>query len=438
MLDRLIARAQDTVSLALAKGAGDVRATAYRGRSVSYSVRDGKLEEVQDTTTMSVSFELYVDGRYSSHSTSDLSPQRFEPFVAEAVALTKALEIDPQRTIPDPALYANRASLDLDLVDPSVASLTHEDRIGPCLEMDAIARSDARVISATSSFYDAHDMAATVTSNGFSGTREATDAWIGADVTVKDSGDARPEGSWMVGGRHRADAQPAADTARRALEDALARIGSTKGPTKQGVLVIHPRNAGRIVRQLLGPATGQAIQQKRSFWSGKDDRKLFSDSFTLTDDPLMVRGLASKAFDDEGISAKTRRVVDKGVVRDLFFDTYYAKKLGRAPTTASPSNLTFGLGKRDLAAILADADDAILLTSWLGGNADPTSGDFSLGLRGHLVKNGRVGAPVGEMNATGNLVDLFAHLVEVGNDPWRYSSVQAPTLVFDGVSFSGA
>jgi PmbA protein len=438
MLDDLTRRAQDTVALAISKGAANARATAYRGRSVSYSVRDGKLEEVQDTTTMSVGFELYVDGRYSSHATSDLSPARFESFVAEAVALTKALEVDPHRTIPDPALYANRATVDLDLVDPSVAALTHDDRLGPCMEMDAVARSDARVISATSSFSDSHDLTATVSSNGFSGTREATNAWIGADVTVKDAGDARPEGSWMVGGRYRADAQPAADTAKRALEDALARIGSTKGPTRNGLLVIHPRNAGRIVRQLLGPATGQAIQQRRSFWSGKDERKIFSDAFTLTDDPLLVRGLASKHFDDEGISAKARRVVDKGVVRDLYFDTYYARKLGRAPTTAWPSNLTFALGKRDLAAILADADDAILLTSWLGGNADPTSGDFSLGLRGHLVKNGKVGAPVGEMNATGNLVDLFAHLVEVGNDPWRYSSVQAPTLVFDGVSFSGA
>jgi PmbA protein len=438
MLDDLKARAQDTVALARAKGAQDARATAHRGRSVSYSVRDGKLEEVQDTTSMSVSFDLYVDGRYSTHATSDLVPERFEAFVAEAVALTRALEIDQYRVIPDPALYANRATTDLDLVDPTVASLTHEDRLDPCMEMDAIARGDARVISATSYFSDSHDVSATVTSNGFSGTREATDAWIGAEVTVKDAGDARPEGHWGVGGHHRAAAQPARETAQKALEDALARIGSTKGPTKKGVLVIHPRNAGRIVRQLLGPATGQSIQQRRSFWSGKDGQKIFSDKLTLTDDPLLVRGLASKHFDDEGISARSRRVVEKGVVRDLFFDTYYAKKLGRAPTTAWPSNLTFGLGRRDLAAILADTDDAIFLTSWLGGNADPTTGDFSLGLRGHVVTNGKVGAPVGEMNATGNLVDLFAHLVEVGNDPWPYSSVVAPTLVFDGVSFSGA
>ena len=42
------------------------------------------------------------------------------------------------------------------------------------------------------------------------------------------------------------------------------------------------------------------------------------------------------------------------------------------------------------------------------------------------------------MNITGNLVTLFAELAEVGNDPWLYSSTRAPTLVFEGVQFSGA
>ena len=80
----------------------------------------------------------------------------------------------------------------------------------------------------------------------------------------------------------------------------------------------------------------------------------------------------------------------------------------------------------------------ILVTGWLGGNSDPTSGDFSFGIRGYLIEDGRVGRPVGEMNVTGNLVELFNHLVLRGDDPWPYSSVPTPTLVFEGVEFAGA
>ena len=55
------------------------------------------------------------------------------------------------------------------------------------------------------------------------------------------------------------------------------------------------------------------------------------------------------------------------------------------------------------------------------------------------IENGAIGAPVGEMNVTGNIVELFAHLVElVGNDRGSYSSTLAPSLVFDDVNFSGA
>ena len=108
------------------------------------------------------------------------------------------------------------------------------------------------------------------------------------------------------------------------------------------------------------------------------------------------------------------------------------------PTTGGGSNRVVSLGNRDLNAILKAVGKGIYVTQWMGGNADPTTGDFSFGIRGHEIVRGDIGAPLGEMNVTGNLVDLFSNLREVGNDPWRYSSTLTPTLAFDGVEFSGA
>ena len=66
-----------------------------------------------------------------------------------------------------------------------------------------------------------------------------------------------------------------------------------------------------------------------------------------------------------------------------------------------------GTGDKSLDELLADVGNGVYVTSWLGGNADNTTGDFSLGIRGHMIENGKVGRPVGEMNVTGNLRDLF-------------------------------
>jgi PmbA protein len=59
-------------------------------------------------------------------------------------------------------------------------------------------------------------------------------------------------------------------------------------------------------------------------------------------------------------------------------------------------------------------------------------------MRGHLIEGGKIGAPVGEMNVTGNLLELFSRLAEVGSDPWQFSATLVPTLVFDDVQFSGS
>jgi PmbA protein len=67
-----------------------------------------------------------------------------------------------------------------------------------------------------------------------------------------------------------------------------------------------------------------------------------------------------------------------------------------------------------------------------------TTGDFSLGLRGHMIENGKIGRPVGEMNVTGNLRDLFTRLELIGDDPYPYSTTLTPSLVFSDVDFSGA
>jgi PmbA protein len=41
------------------------------------------------------------------------------------------------------------------------------------------------------------------------------------------------------------------------------------------------------------------------------------------------------------------------------------------------------------------------------------------------------------MNVSGNFFDLMQSLTAVGNDPYRFSSLLTPTLVFEGVQFAG-
>lgn len=438
MLESLAARAADAVEIGQKAGADDVWATASQVRGVELTHRDGELEKVAESTSRSLRVRLYVDGRYSTHATTDLRPEMLVRFLEDAVALTRALHPDEHRQLPPPELFEGRTDVDLELVDPAILGLSREQRLAWCQQMNARASEHERVISATAYTFDNHGWKAVASSNGFAGTWEGASLWLGTEVTIRDEGDVRPEGHMWVGGRQKSALPDPDEVAREGLAQALVRLGSRKGPTVQTTMVVDPRAAGRLVGSLLAPARASALQQQRSFWQGRLGEPIASPALTIVDDPLLTRGIASRWFDSEGIAARRMPIIEGGVAKNIYVDTYYGKKTGMKPTTGSSSNLVVAPGEHDLEALLSQVQDGVYVASWLGGNSDATTGDFSFGMRGRLIEGGKLGAPIGEMNVTGNLMDLFSSLVAVGSDPWRYSSMRVPTLVFEGVQFSGA
>ncbi len=433
----LTSNAQQAVELAKAAGAEEVAATVNQSRDVTFEYRDGALEKVKDTTSQGLGIQVFAAGRYSSHQTTDFHPERLKSFVAEAVAITKALEPDEYRQITPAELFRDRPDVDLDLVDPAVADISREQRLAWCEAIDAVATDHEKVISATAGIYDGTSQSASVSSNGFSGTQQSTYCWYGSEITLRDQGDKRAEDSFYVGGSHISMLPEASTVASTALERVLSRLDSEKGPTVKAAMVVDSRAAASLIGRLLGPANARRVQQGQSYWADLVGEKAFSDKLTIVDDPLIKRGFSSRLYDEEGISAKVLPIVEEGVVRNLYVDTYYGRKAGLTPTTGSASNRRIGTGDMSLAQIFADVGSGVYVTSWLGGNADNTTGDFSLGIRGHMIENGQIGRPVGEMNVTGNLRDLFSRLVNVGNDVYPYSSTLSPSLVFADVDFSG-
>jgi PmbA protein len=431
-------RAAQAIEMLQKAGADDAWANAGQSRDVEFNFRDGALEKVKDTTSQQLAVQVYANGRYSSHQTTDLNPDRLEGFLREAVAITGALEPDDQRSLTPSALFANRPGVDLDLVDSTVEALDRDQRMAWCVALDGAARQHERVISATSAVYDGTQTQAAASSNGFSGIQQSTYCWLGANITLRDRGERRAADSFFAGSSHVGDVPDAGEVATTALHRALVRLDSEKGPTVKSTMVVDSRAAASLIGRLLGPANARSVQQGRSFWTSLVGEEAFSSKLTVVDDPLIIRGLGSRHYDSEGISSKVLPIIEAGVVKNIYVDTYYGRKAGMTPTTGSASNRRVQPGEQSLEELLRDANEGVYVTSWLGGNADGTTGDFSLGLRGHMIENGEIGRPVGEMNVTGNLKDLFARLEAVGNDPYPYSTTLAPSLVFTGVDFSGA
>lgn len=436
----MIQTAEACVAMALKHGAQQCAARAYRVRDVTVQWRDGKLEQMNEATTRGVSLQLYVDSRYASVSSSDLRPEALDSFIAESIAMTRSLAKDPYRSLADPKLYEGQAKKDLELEDPEYPTVTPELRRQLAQEIEAAARSvrgaDA-IVSVTTGFNDNRSEIFRVHSNGFRGSRVDTSFWTYAQVSVKDGDGRRPE-DWSANGVRFIGELPAvAEVGRDAAARALSRLGSRKADSAVMMMAVDNRSAGRLLQALGGPLQAGSLQQKRSFLEGKLGQQIGSNKLAIVDDPLLVKGFGSRLFDGEGIAAKPITLFEEGVLKSYYVDTYYGKKLEMAPTTGSPSNVLVRLGDKGQAQLLAEMKEGILVTGFLGGNSNGTTGDFSFGVQGFRVRAGHIAEPVAEMNISGNLGDLMKRLVAVGNDVYPYSTIRTPTLVFEGVQFAG-
>ncbi|HEX7152444.1 MAG TPA: TldD/PmbA family protein [Thermoanaerobaculia bacterium] len=437
----MLAVSQSAVAMAKEAGAKDASARAYRVRDVSLEWRDGKPEKITESTTRGLAIALYVDGRFSSISTSDLRPEALKTFIADGIALTKNLAADPFRALPDPELYKGQAAANLQLEDPKYLSINADTARKLTKEMEEAARSvkgSESILSVSTSFSTNLVEQWMVTSNGFTGQTRATGFYPGAYISVKDKDGRRPEDGAFAGARMFSELPSAAELGRLASSRALSRLGSKKGETANMTLAVENRVAGRLVGYLNGALSAASIQQKRSFFEGKLGQPVLSDKISITDDPLVPKGFGSRKYDVEGIAAKPRTIFENGVLKSYYVDTYYGRKLKMAPTSGSVSNLAWKLGEKNAQQLLADMKEGVLVTGFIGGNSNSGTGDFSLGITGFRVRNGVIAEPVAEMNISGNHLEFWKKLAAIGNDPYAYSSLRTPTLVFDNVSVAGA
>ena len=287
-------------------GADNCRVNINSQRSVEISYREHKPENIKEATTKGLYIQLYVNGRYSSQSTSDMRKEALEDFIKNAIATTKLLAEDPYRTLPDPKYYQGRAKIDLEQVDPAYKNYSPENRhsLVKSIENAALEKGGDKVISVTASSQDGHAEGISMTSNGFEGYEEGTFYVAGAEMTVQDEGDRRPNGYEYVVAVNRKDLPSPEKVGKECADRTMNLLGAKKIKTETLPVIIENRNVGRLFGGFLQAMLGRSIQQKQSFLADMKGKKVTSEKFSLIDDPFIKGGLGSRLFDGDGLAAK--------------------------------------------------------------------------------------------------------------------------------------
>ena len=419
-------------------GAQNASASIARTQELNITWREGKIENITSSGQSGLSIALFVDGRYGSYSTTDLRPESINDLIKNAINMTRLLQEDPARTLPDPERYKDRANIDLELYDTNVAAVTPNQLVKCCSELEAECQKHNELpISSISVEYGVQLYKIyKANTNGFEGDNNGTTINGSCGITMND-GEKKSAGGALTMSRFLADLRSPKVVADEAAVFGKYVLGQKKINSKPRTIVLDPRVSGSMVSMFLSPLHTSALINKKSYFLDKIDQVMASPLFDLHDMPFIKRGLSSKLFDGEGMSCKEVTIFEAGKLKQYFLNTYGANKLGLKATSGGTTNLVLTPGKRSLDEIIADVKDGIYIFSLMGGNSDTARGDFSYGIVGVAIENGKLTTPISEMNISGNYLELWKNLVEVGNDPCIESSNRIPTLRIDNVATSG-
>jgi PmbA protein len=201
--------------------------------------------------------------------------------------------------------------------------------------------------------------------------------------------------------------------------------------------------AASLLGHFVGAVSGGSLYRKSSFLLDQLDKPVFSSHINISDIPDIQKGLASGAFDDEGVKTQRRSIVENGVLRGYFLGSYSARKLGLRTTGNSGGNHNLILqpsGGQDLslAGLIKTMNRGLLVTELLGQGVNSITGDYSRGAAGFWVENGEIQYPVHEITIAGNLKDMYRNIAAVGNDVLVQGSRQCGSILLDVMTIAGS
>lgn len=430
--------------MAIGAGAQKARVTLSRSVEDLVSVLNGEVDKITRCSDSSLNIALFADGRFGSFSTNKLDEASLMGFIQEAVKLVRSVAPDPCRDLPDPSRCCTDAITgdESGLLDPAYGGITPLMRREAAIAASVFGKAGGEgyeLVSEEGEYSDSIYDVLVLDSNGLCCRHSENSFDYGVEATIQTPDGEKYSAYWWDSAT-RLSALDAASCGYKAVARAAAQIGSEPAPGGKYNMVIESEAASRVVSPLLRALNAYSIQQGNSFLKDSLGKRVFHEGMSIVDRPRIPGQGCSKYFDSEGVATSDAPIIENGVVRRYFVNTYMSRKTGFEPTTEDatrPVLLPYphkGMGPDD---ILRMCGRGILVTEFNGGNSNSATGDFSYGISGFLFEDGKITRPVSGMLVTGNYITLWESLIAAGSDARPCMSKLIPTLAFANVDFSG-
>src|SRR3989338_5074685 len=236
-----------------------------------------------------------------------------------------------------------------------------------------------------------------------------------------------------------------------AARRALSFLGSKEISPYQGPVIFSSLVVAEMLQILLPSFFASSLVKGTSILKNKKGEKIFSSQINLVDDGLAKKRVGAAPYDAEGVPRKRTPLVTKGYVTHFLSDLFWGEKAGCESTgNAMRENLTlppeigFGPvslepGEKNKEDLIKDLGRGFIIEETIGMHmADVVSGQFSVGVSGLSVVNGKKGKPFRGGVVTSNIKEVFSKIIEVGNDLKWDSGILAPSILVSQIGIVGS
>ncbi len=437
--------AEKLVKKCLDKGADAAEVFVQTGRNLSIEVRNGEVETVEEAASHGAGFRVFKNGRLAFSHCNDFSESSLENAVQSAVRFAGNTTPDENNKLPDNKGITEVGSL----FDPEISRVSLDRKITMAKEVEKASMKDNRITkSAGAVFSEGEGEIFLANSNGISKSYKESVCTIGVSV-VAEKGEQKSSGGEYCSRRFFSDLKPIKEIAGKAAKDAYDMLDSQKVKTQKAAVIFDPDTARSILGGILTAVNGERVLQGASFIAKKMNKKIMADKITIIDDGTIPKGLGTAPFDGEGVPTQKRTIVDKGVLKGFMYNTIVASRAG-VKSTGNASRRGFrslpGIGAHSfyIAAgetppeeIIKATPNGLLLKGVTGYGINPVNGNFSGGVSGFWIENGKILFPVKGLTIAGTAEEMLRGIDMLGNDLDLNRSFTAPTIRIKEMQIGG-
>lgn len=470
---------QDTLFFAK-KNKVQCRVIANTNIGLGVNVRMHQLDTIEYNKNTAINITVYKDHHIGTVTTTSLEKHDLQQAIDKAINIAKFTENDPFAELADPNLIAKNF-IDLDLYHPqninpamAINIATNCEKIGLNYS-PYIKNSEGATFNYNSSF------TAIGNSHDFIQAYPATNYSLSCNLIAEENSNMQRDGDYTIA-RNFEDLHPIEIVGNNAGLYATSKLGAIKVATCKSKVLFTPRIAASFFKYLIAAIQGHNIGNKSSFLIDKINLQIFPKFISIFDEPFMKRGFKSACFDTDGIATKSQFIVQQGVLNTYLLSNYFAKKLNLIPTghgngihnlfiinneelnhklennldhrpqhmQSSNVNVYTSFPKTSSVIINGMADrwnksenliksmkNGLIVTETIGHGVNLVTGDYSKGVCGFWVQDGRISHPVEEITIAGNLANMFNNIIAIGDNIDYQNNIITGSLLIDDITIAG-